>query len=125
MSRTSTGIRELPSGTVSLLFSDIEGSTALLDRLGLAYTDALDGHRRILRRAWSAHAGREMGTEGDSFFVVFGGAGGAVAAAVDAQRELDAYSWPAGERVRVRMGVHTGSPRSNAALTRIPNVVRR
>ena len=104
-------MRELPSGTVSLLFSDIEGSTALLDRLGLAYTDALDGQRRILRRAWSAHDGTEMGTEGDSFFVVFGGADGAVAAAVEAQRELDAYSWPAGERVRVRIGVHTGSPR--------------
>ena len=102
---------ELPSGTVSLLFSDIEGSTALLDRLGIAYTDALDGHRRIMRRAWSAHDGTEMGTEGDSFFVVFGGADGAVAAAVEAQRELDAYSWPAGERVRVRIGVHTGSPR--------------
>jgi predicted ATPase/class 3 adenylate cyclase len=104
-------MRELPSGTVSLLFSDIEGSTALLDRLGLAYTDALDGHRRILRRAWSAHDGTEMGTEGDSFFVVFRRADGAVAAAVEAQRELDAYSWPAGERVRVRIGVHTGSPR--------------
>jgi predicted ATPase/class 3 adenylate cyclase len=104
-------MRDLPSGTVSLLFSDIEGSTALLERLGLAYTDALDGHRRILRRAWSTHDGTEMGTEGDSFFVVFGGADGAVAAAAEAQGELDAYSWPAGERVRVRIGVHTGSPR--------------
>jgi predicted ATPase/class 3 adenylate cyclase len=102
---------ELPSGTVSLFFSDIEGSTALLDRLGIAYTDALDGHRRIMRRAWSAHDGTEIGTEGDSFFVVFGGADGAVAAAVEAQRELDAYSWPAGERLRVRIGLHTGSPR--------------
>jgi len=96
---------------VSLVFSDIEGSTVLLSRLGLAYTDALDGHRRIMRRAWSAHDGTEMGTEGDSFFVVFGGADGAVAAAVEAQRELDASSWPAGERLRVRIGVHTGAPR--------------
>jgi len=104
-------MRELPSGTVSLVFSDIEGSTVLLSRLGLAYTDALDGHRRIMRRAWSAHDGTEMGTEGDSFFVVFGGADGAVAAAVAAQRELDASSWPAGERLRVRIGVHTGAPR--------------
>jgi predicted ATPase/class 3 adenylate cyclase len=104
-------MRELPSGTVSLVFSDIEGSTVLLSRLGLAYTDALDGHRRIMRRAWSAHDGTEMGTEGDSFFVVFGGADGAVAAAVEAQRELDASSWPAGERLRVRIGVHTGAPR--------------
>jgi predicted ATPase/class 3 adenylate cyclase len=102
---------ELPSGTVSLFFSDIEGSTALLDRLGIAYTDALDGHRRIMRRAWSAHDGTEIGTEGDSFFVVFRGADGAVAAAVEAQRELDAYSWPADERLRVRIGLHTGSPR--------------
>ena len=104
-------MRELPSWTVSLVFSDIEGSTVLLSRLGLAYTDALDGHRRIMRRAWSAHDGTEMGTEGDSFFVVFGGADGAVAAAVEAQRELDASSWPAGERLSVRIGVHTGAPR--------------
>jgi predicted ATPase/class 3 adenylate cyclase len=100
----------LPSGTVSLLFSDIEGSTALLARLGDAYRDALDGQRRILRRAWSDHDGVEMGTEGDSFFVVFETAPAAVAAAVQAQRELAAYAWPSDERVRVRMGVHTGSP---------------
>ena len=66
---------------MSLLFSDIEGSTALLTRLGEAYRDALDGQRRILRQAWSDHGGVEMGTEGDSFFVVFSTAPAAVAAA--------------------------------------------
>src|SRR4029453_440240 len=100
----------LPSGTVSLLFSDIEGSTVLLSRLGPAYADALDGQRQVLRRAWAVHGGTEMGTEGDSFFVVFPTAQGAVAAAIQAQRELADYSWPEGERVRVRMGIHTGSP---------------
>ncbi|MEJ7757724.1 MAG: adenylate/guanylate cyclase domain-containing protein [Nocardioidaceae bacterium] len=62
---------ELPSGTVSLLFSDIEGSTALLSRLGAAYAEALDGQRQVLRKAWADHGGTELGTEGDSFFVVF------------------------------------------------------
>ena len=101
----------LPSGTVSLVFSDIEGSTLLLNRLGDAYSDALDVHRRILRQAWAALDGVELGTEGDSFFVVFRGAPEAVTATAQAQRELDAYTWPAGERLRVRMGVHTGTPR--------------
>jgi predicted ATPase/class 3 adenylate cyclase len=101
---------ELPSGTVTLLFSDIEGSTVLLGRLGPAYAEALDAQRRVLRRAWAGHGGTELGTEGDSFFVVFPTAEGAVAAAVQAQRELAEYPWPSGERVRVRMGVHTGSP---------------
>ncbi len=78
----------LPAGTVSLLFSDIEGSTALLSRLGAAYVDALDAQRRILREAWTSHGGTELGTEGDSFFVVFAAAQSAVAAAVQAQREL-------------------------------------
>jgi predicted ATPase/class 3 adenylate cyclase len=103
-------VHDLPTGTVSLLFSDIEGSTVLLARLGDAYRDALDAQRRILREAWADHGGVEMGTEGDSFFVVFETARTAVAAAVQGQRELAAYSWPADERVRVRMGVHTGSP---------------
>ena len=95
---------------MSLLFSDIEGSTVLLARLGSAYVEALTGQRQVLRRAWSAHDGTEMGTEGDSFFVVFPTAPKAVAAAVMAQRDLAAYRWPAGEVVRVRIGVHTGAP---------------
>jgi class 3 adenylate cyclase len=103
-------LRELPSGTVSLLFSDIEGSTLLLSRLGPSYADALDGHRQVLRSAWAAHGGTEIGTEGDSFFVVFPTAEGAVQAAVQAQRSLESYPWPRGERVRVRIGIHTGTP---------------
>ena len=70
-------MRDLPTGTVSMLFSDIEGSTLLLTRLGRT-TEALDRHRRLLRSAWAASAGTEMGTEGDSFFVVFPTADGAV-----------------------------------------------
>ena len=97
-------------GMVSMLFSDIEGSTALLRRLGDRYLDALEGHRRILRGVWTAYGGTEMGTEGDSFFVVFGTAADAVCAAVDGQRELAGHSWPGGERLRVRMGIHTGTP---------------
>ncbi len=101
---------DLPSGTVSLLFSDIEGSTALLSRLGPAYADALDAQRRILRESWAGHRGTELGTEGDSFFVAFSTAQDAVAAAVHAQRGLAAFDWPGGEQVRVRMGIHTGTP---------------
>jgi predicted ATPase/class 3 adenylate cyclase len=101
---------ELPSGTVSLLFSDIEGSTLLLSRLGQAYADALDGQRQVLRKAWAGHGGTELGTEGDSFFVVFRTAEDAVEAAIQAQRQLAAFLWPGNENVRVRMGVHTGTP---------------
>ena len=100
----------LPSGTVTLLFSDIEGSTSLLSRLGVAYAAALSAQRELLRAAWGAHGGTEMGTEGDSFFVVFETALAALAAAIQGQRELAACPWPGGEVVRVRMGVHTGSP---------------
>ncbi len=105
---TSTG--DLPSGTVSLLFSDIEGSTRLLARLGAGYTDALEEYRHVLRQAWSQFGGTELGTEGDSFFVVFALAEAAVAAAVQAQRGLAHVAWPAGGEVRVRIGVHTGTP---------------
>jgi predicted ATPase/class 3 adenylate cyclase len=101
---------DLPSGTVTLLFSDIEGSTRLLARLGSAYAEALDGQRRVLREAWSRHRGVELGTEGDSFYVVFPTATDAVAAAAEGQRHLHEFPWPAGEDVRVRMGIHTGNP---------------
>jgi predicted ATPase/class 3 adenylate cyclase len=101
---------DLPSGTVSMMFSDIEGSTLLLSRLGPKYLAALDGHRRIMRQAWVAHAGTEVGTEGDSFFVVFRTAGAAVNAAIQAQRGLEGHPWPSGETIRVRIGIHTGSP---------------
>ena len=104
---TMTG---LPAGTVTLLFSDIEGSTALLARLGDRYVEALDVHRSLLRAAWAQWGGVEMGTEGDSFFVVFAVASHAVNAAQQAQRGLAASSWPAGARLAVRIGVHTGEP---------------
>ena len=102
---------ELPSGTVTFLFTDIEGSTRLLKGLGPLYGDALAEHQRILRASFVAHGGREVDTQGDSFFVAFGRAKEAVAAAVDAQRDLAAHAWAEGGEVRVRMGLHTGEPR--------------
>ena len=101
----------LPAGTVTLLFSDIEGSTQLLERLGERYAEVLDEHRRVIRDAVAAHAGHELRTEGDAFFVVFARAGDAVRAAVAAQRELAASSSRGGVALRVRMGLHTGEPR--------------
>jgi YVTN family beta-propeller protein len=101
---------ELPSGTVTFLFTDIEGSTALLKRLGPAYGDVLTEHQRILRAAFAAHGGHEVDTQGDSFFVAFRRAKDAVAAAVAAQRDLTAHEWPDGVELLVRMGLHTGEP---------------
>src|SRR3954471_9022586 len=100
----------LPTGTVAMLFSDIEGSTALLMRLGPLYAEALDAQRQVLRTVWAAHGGTELGTEGDSFFVVFPSAPAGVAAGAEGHRALAARQWPADEQVRVRMGVHVGNP---------------
>lgn len=100
----------VPIGTVTMVFTDVEGSTLLLSRLGSAYAEALDAHRRVLRRAWAGNNGRELGTEGDSFFVVFASAPDAVAAALQGQRELAKTRWLAGEVVRARIGIHTGNP---------------
>jgi predicted ATPase/class 3 adenylate cyclase len=97
-------------GTVTLLFSDIEGSTVLLRRLGSRWGEALSAQRAILRAAFAAHNGTEMGTEGDSFFVVFGSARDAVGAAIAGQRGLYEHEWPDGVELRVRMGIHTGEP---------------
>jgi len=93
-----------------MLFSDIEGSTALLTRLGERYAEALFAQRDLLRRAFAVGGGRELGTEGDSFYVVFESASGAVRSCMEAQRALAAHDWPAGEPVRVRMGLHSGEP---------------
>jgi eukaryotic-like serine/threonine-protein kinase len=101
----------LPAGTVTLLFSDIEGSTRLLEQLGEGYSEVLDEHRGIVRGALAAYGGHEVRTEGDAFFVAFVRAGDAVRSAVAAQRGLAACAWPDGVAVRVRMGVHTGEPR--------------
>jgi predicted ATPase/class 3 adenylate cyclase len=104
-------MRGLPTGTVTLLFSDIEGSTALLGHLGdRHYAAALSAQRALLRAAFRAGGGRELGTEGDSFFVVFESAGDAVRCCVAAQRALASHDWPGGVAVRVRMGLHSGEP---------------
>src|ERR687887_840810 len=101
-------MREPPSGTVTFLFTDIEGSTRLLSRLRGRYAEVLSEHQRLLRAAFYEHDGREVHTEGDAFFVAFARASDAIAAAVSAQRSLASRSWPEGVDVRVRMGVHTG-----------------
>jgi predicted ATPase/class 3 adenylate cyclase len=102
---------ELPTGEVTLLFSDIEGSTRLLHRLGDAYGDLLATHHEVLRSVWDELGGVEVNTEGDAFFVAFSEAAAAVEAAAAAQRALARQDWPEADPVRVRMGVHTGSPR--------------
>ncbi|HEY8597662.1 MAG TPA: adenylate/guanylate cyclase domain-containing protein, partial [Thermomicrobiales bacterium] len=101
-----------PSGTITLLFTDIEGSTRLLRALGERYAEVLAAHNELLRGVWAAHGGYEVDTQGDSFFVSFAQAAGAVAAAVAAQRALAAHPWPLGRAVLVRMGLHTGTPRA-------------
>ena len=98
-------MRELPTGTVTLLFTDIEGSTRLLDELGAErYADVLEEHRRVLRETFERHGGIEVDTQGDAFFVVFARATEAVDAASEAVGALS--DGP----VRVRIGVHTGEP---------------
>jgi predicted ATPase/class 3 adenylate cyclase len=98
----------LPTGTVTFLFTDIQGSTRLLQELGDRYAGVRDEHAAIVRRAVAGGGGVEVSTEGDSFFVAFGSPVGAVRAAVAAQRGLAAHDWPPGRPVRVRMGLHTG-----------------
>jgi YVTN family beta-propeller protein len=99
---------ELPTGTVTFLFTDIEGSTRLERELRERYGAALSEHQRLLRAAFSAHGGHEVDTQGDSFFYVFPRAGAAVAAAVEAQRALAAHGWPDDREIRVRIGINTG-----------------
>ena len=99
------------AGTVTLLFSDIEGSTRLLRRSGEAYPELLERHRTLLREAFERHGGRVLGAEGDEFFVAFESAAAAAAAAADGQRALAGHDWPDGDAIRVRMGLHTGEPR--------------
>ncbi len=102
------GPPDLPTGTVTFLFTDIEGSTRMLQELGSGYTELLEQHRQIVRAACGGHGGVEFGTEGDAHFLVFPSAAEAVGAALDAQRELAAHPWPTGARIKVRMGLHTG-----------------
>jgi predicted ATPase/class 3 adenylate cyclase len=95
---------------LTLLFTDIEGSTRLLQRLGNAYVDVLQRHHAIVRRHLAFHSGREVDTEGDAFFAVFSDVDAAVNAAAAIQRALRHAAWPNGEQIRVRMGLHTGRP---------------
>ncbi len=93
-----------------MLFSDIEGSTSMVRQLGPRWGEALSAQRALLRAAFAANDGHEMGTEGDSFFVVFARAQQAVSAAVEGQRRLQECAWPGDRPLRVRMGLHTGEP---------------
>src|SRR6266511_1193433 len=97
----------LPTGTITCLFSDIEGSTQMLRELGPDFEDVLRRHHDLLRAAWNAHDGHEVQKIGDAFFVVFSDSGNAVAAAIAAQRALAEDEWPG----RVRIGLHTGYAR--------------
>src|SRR5205814_4897532 len=101
--------QNLPEGTVTFLFSDIEGSTRLLKELGRErYGGLLRQHNEVLRNAFAGHDGIEIDRQGDAFFFVFRSAGAAVAAAVAAQRAMAAADWPEDGQVRVRIGLHTG-----------------
>jgi class 3 adenylate cyclase len=100
----------LPGGTVTFVFTDIEGSTRLLQALGDDYAAVASDHRQIVRAAFTTRGGTEIDSQGDSFFFSFPRARDAVSAAVDAQRALRDHDWPAGSEVRVRMGLHTGEP---------------
>jgi DNA-binding NarL/FixJ family response regulator/class 3 adenylate cyclase len=101
-------VDETGTATVTFLFSDVEGSTALLRSLRDDYATVMGEHERLLREAWAASGGRELDADGDSFFVAFRRPRQAVDAAVAAQRALAAHSWPEGVELRVRIGVHTG-----------------
>src|SRR5213078_3901873 len=97
--------RQLPSATVTFLFTDVEGSTKLLHELGAeTYAESLREHRRVMREACAAHGGVEVDTQGDAFFVAFANAADAVAAAALAQENLGPGP------IKVRMGLHTGEP---------------
>lgn len=101
---------DLPTGTVTLLFTDMEGSTHLLQRLGKHYADVLADCRSLMRNVFLQYNGHEVDNQGDAFFVVFARATDAVMAAVTTQRALADHSWPQGVSVRVRIGLHTGEP---------------
>jgi class 3 adenylate cyclase len=102
---------QLPGGTVTFVFTDIEGSTRLLQELGDEEYGRVSGdHRRLVRETFGSRGGTEIDTQGDAFFFSFPRARDAVAAAVDAQRALRDHEWPDGRELLVRMGVHTGEP---------------
>ena len=108
--RASVRAATLPTGTVTFLFTDIEGSTQLLKMLGTRYGELLAEHRRILRTVAQDHGGEEVDNQGDSFLFAFRRADEAAKAAIDAQRALATHEWPEASEVRVRMGIHTAEP---------------
>src|SRR5437660_843598 len=101
---------DFPTGTITLLFTDIEGSTLLLQHVGEQYSRVLAQCRQVLRTAFQQFHGREVDTQGDALFFAFARATDAVSAAVAAQRALASHAWPQGVMVRVRIGLHTGEP---------------
>ena len=103
-------MHHLPMGTFTFLFTDIEGSTHLLQHLGERYPSLLEEYRSLVRLAFQKDSGHEVDTQGDGFFVAFARASEAIGAAVEMQRSLASHAWPEGEPVRVRMGLHTGEP---------------
>ena len=106
-------MRQLPTGTLTLLFTDIEGSTLLLQQLGSSYAEMLRECRRLLRLAFQQWNGHEVDTQGDAFFVVFERAAtDAILAAATSQQALKSAHWPEEAAVRVRMGIHTGELQS-------------
>src|SRR5947208_8462766 len=107
-------MRDLPMATITLLFTDIEGSTLLLQQLGERYADILATCRQLLRTAFQQWNGVEVDTQGDAFFVAFARASDAVSAVVDIQRALARHDWPSGAAVALRMGLHTGEPTRTA-----------
>jgi predicted ATPase/class 3 adenylate cyclase len=113
--RTLRCVPELLTGTVTFFFSDIEGSTLLLRETGDRWPAMLERHQELIRASIAAHDGREVGTEGDSFFASFPTAPGAMAAAVDVQKALAAEPWPEGADLRVRIGLHTGEASLSAS----------
>ena len=102
--------RPLPEGTVTFVFTDIEGSTTLLRRLRGRYGEMIGAHGRLIRNALHQHGGWEIDTQGDAFFCVFGRAGSAVAFAAAVQNAIAEHNWPEGVRVRIRIAIHTGEP---------------
>src|SRR5437588_8616897 len=107
-------MQNLPTGTVTLLFTDIAGSTRLLTQLGDRYASVLSQCRQVLRAVFGQWNGNVVDTQGDAFFVVFARATDAVSAAVAAQRVIASYAFPNGAVVQVRIGLHTGEPQRTA-----------
>ncbi len=111
---TSRTRADLPTGKVALMFTDIEGSTRLLQLWGADYAAQLEAHRRIVRAALDAHQGVEVDTQGDSFFAVFRDVSQAIDAAIQIQHSLNYHPWPSNAVLRVRIGLHIGEPTATA-----------